>query len=83
MMTVDPSWFEEDFKSEKLCEKVRRVKNNLEHLYQSEFLDNLAKQATYRKNRYAPKTHFQLKVKDVVAIKTPLAKPVNFPLHVE
>ena len=66
----------------KRYEKLRRVKKNLEKLYQDEFIANLIKQATDRKDRYSKQSHKILKVGDLVSIKMPNTKPFDFPLGI-
>lgn len=63
-------------------EQLKRVKNKLENLYQTEFIFKLFDQAVDRKNRYSKQTHIPLAVGDLVSIKTKNLKPFNYPLAI-
>lgn len=62
----------------KLC-KVRR---KLEDLYQSEFVSNLMHLATDRKARYKQYSHTELKLGDLVSVRSDGLKPYNFHLGI-
>ena len=63
-----------------VSKKLRTVHNELVKLYNSEFLCNLIRQATNVEGRYLPKKHHKLKVGDLVLLKEPLLKQINFPM---
>ena len=63
-------------------QKLKKVKSNLETLYQKEFLFNLISQATDRKSRYAKVTHKELEIGDLVSIKSDFMKPFDYPLGI-
>ncbi|XP_064093214.1 uncharacterized protein LOC135205956 [Macrobrachium nipponense] len=62
--------------------KIMKVKANLEKIYQGEFTATLFSQATDRKNRYGKKSHIELRVGDLVSIKTDFIKPFAYPLGI-
>lgn len=59
--------------------KLTKIRNNLHKLYRDEFITNLFTQATDRPGRYSRVNHTKLCKGDVVTIKTPLKKPIDYP----
>ena len=71
--------------SENLCNeapKILRARSKLLRIYYNEFLLNLQRNAADKPGRYATKKHVKLAIGDVVAIKLPNCKRVNYPLAV-
>ena len=66
----------------KKYEKLKRIRENIQDKYHNEFLYTLISQATDRKNRYIPTNHNKLDIGDLVCIKQPLSKPLQYPLAV-
>ncbi|RXG53621.1 hypothetical protein Avbf_13496 [Armadillidium vulgare] len=79
---IDISWTTDDTINhiKDSYEKLKKVRSNLIEIYNSEFLSQLAQQATDRKSRYMPKTHSKLEIGDIVLIKEPFLKPSNYPM---
>ncbi|XP_066966550.1 uncharacterized protein [Macrobrachium rosenbergii] len=80
----DPDWFKDDPSRVILDNygKLRRVRERLKQLYESEFLNTLIKQATNKKNRFQPVKHTILKKGDIVMIKEPMSKPQYYPMGI-
>ena len=62
--------------------KLKKVRSRLNDLYHEEFMTNLISQSTDRKDRYKQTKHDLLKKGDVVLIKEPLTKRLNFPMGI-
>ncbi|XP_068234314.1 uncharacterized protein [Palaemon carinicauda] len=58
-------------------EKLKQIRTNLLEIYHREFMNTLIKQATDKKDRYAPVNHKQISIGDIVLIKEDGYKPVN------
>ena len=81
----DPLWKANDRPSTAIKDeylKLRKVRHNLIEAYQNEFLKTLVAQAVDRKDRYYPVCHQQLSIGDIVLIKEPNTKTINFPLGI-
>ncbi|XP_068245300.1 uncharacterized protein [Palaemon carinicauda] len=63
-------------------EKLKQIRTNLLENYHREFTNTLIKQATDKKNRYAPVNHKQISIGDIVLIKDDGYKPVNYPMGI-
>ena len=63
-------------------EKLKLVKERIRENYHEEFLKTLIAQATDRKGRYTTVSHSKLNVGDLVCIKLPLSKPLQYPLGI-
>ena len=63
-------------------EKLKKVRENLKNNYHNEFLVQLVKQAVDRKDRYRPINHSKLEAGDIVSIKQPFSKPLQYPMGV-
>ena len=67
--------------------KLKKVRQNLIELYNNEFVTTLISQATDRPSRFKPVTQDSIDVGNVVLIKEPNCKPINYPMgiikHVE
>ncbi|XP_066981068.1 uncharacterized protein [Macrobrachium rosenbergii] len=63
-------------------EKLKHVRTNLLEIYHREFMNTLIKQATDKKDRYAPVNHKQISIGDIVLIKDDGYKPVNYPMGI-
>ena len=63
-------------------EKLKLVKEKIRENYHEEFLKTLITQATDRKGRYTTVSHSKLNVGDLVCIKLPLSKPLQYPLGI-
>ena len=80
---VDPDWdptsdAQSHIKSSFL--KLNKNRENLTKIYQDEFLADLTRQATNLKERYIPVKHQKLEKGDIVLLKEPLTKSINFPM---
>ena len=82
---IDPDWNPESdgkvhIKSsyEALC----RNRERLVDIYQNEFLSNLTRQATDAPDRYRKVGHEKLEIGDLVLLKEPHTKCVNFPMGI-
>lgn len=62
--------------------KLRKARHNLIEAYHSEFLGTLMHQAVDRKDRYRPVIHKGVEIGDIVLIKEPHTKSINFPLGI-
>ncbi|XP_068224857.1 uncharacterized protein [Palaemon carinicauda] len=81
----DPEWKMSSSPTEIIkdeYEKLRKVRYNLLEAYQNEFLSTLVAQAVDRKDRYRPVCHQKLGIGDIVLIKEPNTKTINFPLGI-
>ena len=63
-------------------EKLRKVRENIRGHYHDEFLAHLIMQAVDRKGRYYPVSHTKLEVGDLVSIKQPFSKPLQYPMGI-
>ncbi|XP_068225135.1 uncharacterized protein [Palaemon carinicauda] len=63
-------------------EKLKQIRTNLLEIYHREFMNTLIKQATDKKDRYAPVNHKQISIGDIVLIKDDGYKPVNYPMGI-
>ena len=61
-------------------EGLTKSRQRLNDIYRDEFLADLTRQATNVPDRYTPRKHDLLEVNDLVLIKDPLTKSVNFPM---
>ena len=78
---VDQTWSPDG--ASKLYESFRQlstVRNNISDLYSECFAMDLEKKATNQPNRYKKQPLSELKINDVVSIKTRLLKPYNYPI---
>ena len=81
----DPDWSPDVCLNEHVRDsykKLRKAREYLINIYNTEFLAKLMDQATDKKGRYQPMSHKLLGVGDVVLIKDPLSKPTNFPMGI-
>ncbi|XP_047738103.1 uncharacterized protein LOC125178431 [Hyalella azteca] len=80
----DPSWEPSYTPSDLRAsdKKLSKVRSRLIEIYQSEFLANLAIQATDKSDRYKPVNHHTLKPGDVVLLKEPYTKAMHFPMGI-
>ncbi|XP_064089863.1 uncharacterized protein LOC135203822 [Macrobrachium nipponense] len=81
----DPEWKMSSSPTEVIKDeyaKLRKVRHNLLEAYQNEFLSTLVAQAVDRKDRYRPVCHQKLGIGDIVLIKEPNTKTINFPLGI-
>jgi hypothetical protein len=58
---------------------LNKVRTRLNLKYMPEFLSNLQHQASNLPSRYAPHSHTQLRIGDLVSIKEQMRKPFDFP----
>ena len=63
-------------------DRLRKVRINLINLYHNEFLSKLMYQAVNKKGRYLPVEQKNIKVGDVIMLKEPLTKSMNYPLGI-
>ncbi|XP_068207513.1 uncharacterized protein [Palaemon carinicauda] len=63
-------------------EKLKHIRINLLEIYHREFMNTLIKQATDKKDRYAPVNHKQIGIGDIVLLKDDGYKPVNYPMGI-
>ena len=63
-------------------EKLKKVREQIKENYHGEFLRGLIQQAVDRKGRYSPVSHTTLDVGDLVCIKQPFAKPLQYPMGI-
>lgn len=61
-------------------EKLAKVRKNLKTLYRDTFVADLFNKATDRINRYKKVDHCELKIGDIVTIKSDMLKPYQYPL---
>ena len=61
-------------------DKLRKIRQYLNDVYNDEFLPQLISQATNEKSRYAPVRHDPLSVGDLVLIKEDNTKQTNYPM---
>ena len=81
--SADEDWTSEIDKHQNITEKYEKllkVRNNLNDIYNKEFLFYLSKQATAKKGLYTPKNHEKLELGDLVLIKETLTKLSNLPM---
>ena len=75
---VSDEWKPETIKDSFL--KLRKVREKLVQTYHDEFLSNLIYQAVDKKDRYKPNPHKTLDPGDLVLVKDPNTKQINYPL---
>ena len=63
-------------------DKLKRVRESLKEIYHKEFLANLMSQSVDRKDRYKPVSHSVLEIGDLVSIKQPFSKPLQYPMGI-
>lgn len=62
--------------------KLMAARQCLVSLYNEEFFSNLMSQSTNRKYRYKPVDHIRLQIGDIVLLREPLLKPMNYPMGI-
>ncbi|XP_068245280.1 uncharacterized protein [Palaemon carinicauda] len=62
--------------------KLRKVRETLIRIYHSEFLTTLINQAVDKTDRYKPVTHKIIEAGDIVLLKDPHTKALNYPLGI-
>ena len=80
---VDPDWTPDSNGNAHIKSSFKVLNENrqkLTNIYQEEFLSDLTRQATNVPNRYTKIKHDKLEVGDVVLLKEPNIKSVNFPM---
>ena len=80
---IDPDYISETTSSERIkinFEKLRKIRERLIDIYHTEFLATLIKQAVDKKGRYNPCTHKSVNVGDIILMKEPHTKPLNYPM---
>ncbi|XP_064116582.1 uncharacterized protein LOC135222425 [Macrobrachium nipponense] len=80
--TTDKCDFDDVHKIKTSYEKLKHIRTNLLEIYHREFMNTLIKQATDKKDRYAPVNHKQISIGDIVLIKDDGYKPVNYPMGI-
>ena len=78
----DPDWQPGPIKYDKYLNKMRKVKEALDKIYYNEFLYNLSKQATDKKERYTNKQNIKLSEGDLVSIMIPQCKRAKYPMGI-
>ena len=78
----DPDWSPDNKKYDKYLNKLNKIKTNIDEVYYREFLYNITKQATDKKDRYIKKQVGQLKIGDLVAIIIPNCKRAKYPMGI-
>ena len=82
---IDSDWMANIHAPESILksyDKLSKARNKVMSLYRDEFIAELIKQATNEKFRYKPVNHCEVRVGDLVLIKDPNVKPIDFPLGV-
>ena len=80
----DPDWSDVPITShiKNNFTKLKKVRSRLNDLYHEEFLTNLVCQSTDRKDRYKQTRHDLLSKGDIVLLKEPHTKRLNFPMGI-
>ena len=61
---------------------LQKVRNKLIEIYNNEYMSNLIYQAVNKKDRYKPISHKSIKEGDIVLIKDPMTKIMDYPMAV-
>ena len=80
----DPEWVP-DYSPTSIVKtniKLQKVRTRLVRLYNEYFLQNLISQAVDKKDRYKKVKHNSVDIGDIVFIKDPLVKRVNYPMGI-
>ena len=78
---IDQEWNNDPVKLVKDYDaKLRKVREKLLDSYHGEFLNTLIDQAVDKKDRYSPVKHKTIAVNDIVLLKEPFCKSIDFPM---
>ena len=78
----DPDWLPDSNYIQTAKLKFEKVRLRLVKLYNEYFLQNLISQAVNKKDRYKKVKHNSVNIGDIILIKDPLIKPVNYPMGI-
>lgn len=78
----DEEWVPSSSTLSQSFSKLRKIRTNLVHLYNKEFLKTLSVQATNKIDRFKPVPHGGITVGDVVLLKEPHMKAPDYPMAV-
>ena len=78
----DPDWLPDSNYIQTAKLKFEKVRLRLVKLYNEYFLQNLISQAVNKKDRYIKVKHNSVNIGDIILIKDPLIKPVNYPMGI-
>ena len=65
---------------ERRYDQLAKAREKLTELYQGEFMQTLMAQAVDRKGRYRKKRHREIRMGDIIGIKSNVLKPINYPM---